>query len=105
MSAFTEAVESELEGVEAVSVGACPRCQECGLEDVDTMDCPEYESAGEPSFSWSQCEGCGSTFGGDRYPAHGFVEGSLIHFEVCIDCLMYIANGEEPETWQRHPSR
>ena len=32
------------------------------LEDVDAVN-----AAQEPSFSWSPCQGCGSTLGGDRY--------------------------------------
>lgn len=36
-----------------------------GLEVVPTGE-------GEGSFSWSSCDGCGSTLGGDRHEAVGF---------------------------------
>ena len=91
MSAFTDAVELELAGVEAVSVGGCEGCDDCGT--------------GEPeaAFSWSSCDGCGSTFGGDRYPGHGLIDGEMYHLELCVDCVQYIANGDEPDEWRRSP--
>ena len=98
MSQFSDAVDTYLRGIEHVSPGTCPGCEACGLEDVDSMDAPEYEQAGEPSFSWSPCECCGSHLGGDRHPAHGFYQGEIIHLDVCVDCLFYLAYGDEPET-------
>lgn len=96
MSNFAERVERELDGLAHVSVGACPTCDDCGLGDVETMDDPRYESAGEPHFSWSDCEACGSSLGGDRHPAHGvaspLVGGELIHLNICTDCLFFLAN-------------
>ena len=65
------------------------------------MEDERYELASEPSFSWAPCECCGSSLGGDRYPAHGIdpddANGSVVHLDVCADCLMYLANGDEPE--------
>jgi hypothetical protein len=60
------------------------------------------EVADEGSFSRQYCECCGSALGGNRYAAHGWLDGitdieHLIHLEICQDCLMYLANGEEPE--------
>lgn len=101
---------SYLEGTEFFSVGTCKGCAECG--DVNP------ESGDEGSFSWSGCETCGSSLGGDRYAAHGYVRipqtvrryqspysdkpaqtyvrkvRTLVHFDVCADCLQYFANGE-----------
>ena len=85
--AFIEAIEGHLEGVAFFSVGASEQCP----------DCPEYD---EGNFSWSACESCGSTLGGNRYAAHGIIDGDVYHFDVCVDCLMYHANGEVPETWE-----
>jgi hypothetical protein len=34
-------------------------------------DDPDAPSS-EPSFSWAKCDGCGSSKGGDRYPATGW---------------------------------
>ena len=101
MTKFVKAVERNLEGVFFFSVGGCPGCSECGLED-DAED-----THVEASFSWSRCESCGSTLGGDRHPAHGVVattedearDGAIEHFEVCVDCLLFHANGDEPEDW------
>ncbi len=94
---YAEKVAHYLEGLN-VSTGACTGCAECGLEDCDDMNTPEYESAGEPNFSWSQCDGCGSTLGGDRHPAHGLTNtGDIIHLDVCVDCVFYITYGDLPE--------
>lgn len=98
MSAFTEAVERGLKGLEFVSTGACHGCHECGLAtercpkcrgfgevdyapcdyckgdgevDVSPNDTRRIDIANEPYFSWSSCDSCGSHLGGDRHPAHG----------------------------------
>jgi hypothetical protein len=34
----------------------------------------EEEDDSEGWFSWQPCDGCGSTLGGDRYPATGWTE-------------------------------
>lgn len=63
----------------------------------------------EPNFSWSQCDSCGSTLGGDREPAtmipHDYKAGedTMIDVSICPDCVQAWANGESPETWQQHP--
>lgn len=84
---------SQVEELEFVSVGICPSCLVC----QDTWNMPEDELQtawtdctvnDEGGFSWSPCEGCGSTLGGNRYAAHGRTpDGTLIHFDVCGDCL------------------
>ena len=99
MSAYTESVEHALGGIIAVSVGPCPGCAECGLEDEPDMDCEAYEAAGEASFG-RDCDCCDSTLAGDMHPAHGLIDGNpdeLIHLKACVDCVQFIANGEEPE--------
>lgn len=91
MSKFTEAVERELFGVEFFSVGSCEECEEC-------RDGGDHEE-----FSWSECDSCGSRLGGERHAAHGIIgrtmefKGNLYHFVVCSDCLMFHANGDEPD--------
>jgi hypothetical protein len=96
MTTYTDNVESTLGGL-PVATGARPGCQDCGLpEDATDEQCQRAE---ESSFSWSPCEACGSTLGGDRHPAHGtFTDDSIVHLDICTDCLFYIANGDEPET-------
>ena len=104
MSEYTDSVAHYLEGLD-VDVGFCPGCRECGCdcEDADSCDC-DPDVMDEGHFSWSQCDGCGSRFGGDRYSAHGITrEGKILHLDVCSDCLMYLANGEEPEEWSVAP--
>jgi hypothetical protein len=82
----------------------CLRCNADGWLDVEPgdphllLDYELQEIAGEASFSWSDCDSCGSGLGGDRLPAHGLnSKEELVHLRVCVDCVHYIANGEEPE--------
>lgn len=99
MSAFTDAFERGTEGLRAFSVGACPGCSTCGLDDEPTEE--EREVADESYFSWSDCDTCGSSLGGDRHPAHYLNEENEVeHLDVCTDCLMFAANGDEPESWE-----
>ena len=60
----------------------------------------------EPSFSHGSCGICGSHLGGDREVWHAIIpdeNGSVIGREIlhsddaCIDCVVYLANGDEPE--------
>ena len=55
----------------------------------------------EGYFSWSPCELCGSTLGGDRetLEVENFSNNTLT-LDVCVDCVMYVANGDEPEDWR-----
>lgn len=95
MSKFTDAVDSNLEGLEHISVGYASHdlCDECPEEQDENVGDEGY-------FSWSACDSCGSSLGGTRYAAHARdKDGNLLHLNVCVDCLMYHANGEEPETW------
>lgn len=51
----------------------------------------------EPSFSWTECDVCGCTLGGDRESWH-YVDkqGEVQHAEgACTDCVVYLANGDE----------
>lgn len=89
---YKESVKRGLDGLQFVSTGACPGCEDCDLP----ADCSDHdrELAEEPSFSWSACDCCGSTLGGNRHPAHGRDKnGDLMHLEVCQDCLYYINYG------------
>jgi len=101
VSAFIESIERNLHGCEAFSVGACPGCDSCGLDDEPTDDA--HDLANEAHFSWHACDSCGSTFGGDRHPAHFLHEKEIVHLRVCTDCLFFHANGDEPDEWRQHP--
>lgn len=121
---FKAAIEHNLKGLSHVSTGACKGCAECGLEakecrkcDGDGKDwqhghpdspCPtcngegeieptdrECDSASEGSFSWSSCDACGSTLGGNREPAHGVMaDGGILHLDICTDCLYFLNYGQ-----------
>lgn len=92
-SKYEAAVDHNLKGLHAISTGACPSCPDCGLGE----DCSDHdrELAEESSFSWSECESCGSTLGGNRHPAHALdKENRLYHLMVCEDCLYYLNYGQ-----------
>ncbi len=58
---------------------------------------------GDLGFSWSACDCCGSSLGGDRFKACHYNPETkeTIDLEICVDCLMYITNGDLPETWRQ----
>jgi len=103
-------IERNLEGIVFFSVGACPGCESCyGFSGVDAADPDnptedEQDMANESHFSWRSCESCGSGLGGDRHPAHGYLADKsgkatddLLHLDVCVDCLLFHANGDTPD--------
>ena len=108
MNDFTDAMDRQLEGLEFVSSGAIAGCPECWGGFTDQDDDNAREIAEEPSFSWASCDSCGSHLGGDRHPAHGWLTidaklaplHTLVHLDICTDCLMYLANGDEPDEWE-----
>ena len=90
---YEAAVKHNTAGLTHVSTGACPGCDECGLS-KDASD-RDRELAEEPGFSWSSCDCCGSSLGGDRHPAHGVdKDGGIVHFQVCQDCVYYLNYGQ-----------
>lgn len=114
---YTDAVSTGLDGMRGVSSGTCPGCTECmdidGYTDEDkhredwrTYDMP---SGGE-GFSWRPCGVCKTALGGNRHVWHwidGGDEhgkgGEIVHeSDMCTDCVLYLANGDEPEAWSKH---
>jgi hypothetical protein len=103
MSAYTDRVDRNLEGLEFVSPGLCPSCPECqaayGAEPREffaaVMSGDVFDEGG---FSWSGCGICGNTLGNTLYSWHARDEaGKLIHGDdMCGDCVCYVANGDEP---------
>lgn len=63
------------------------------------------EISEEGGFSSSSCGICGTNLAGDRFIGHALDEnGELMHFDDgCVDCVLYISNGDEPEEWRRFP--
>ena len=105
LSEYAQAIKDNLEGLEFISAGLCGTCPNC-QRDYGMAPRAFYTTVrngdvyDEGGFSWQPCEACGSSLGGNRYTAHGFdQEDNLIHFSVCEDCLLYIANNDEPEEW------
>jgi hypothetical protein len=94
MNQFKLAVEMYCKGIDIVNVGCAG--SECEYSDGDE------DHQCESSFSWSQCDSCGTSLGGDRHP--GFMcwqdeadNWQDIAVELCTDCVMYHANGDVPE--------
>ena len=103
MGTFANRVNKYLEGVDHVNVGICAECADCDTVDKTDEEMQEIYAVGdEGHFSWHSCECCGSTLGGQRYAAHGFIHtptgDQLIHLDVCEDCVMFIEYGDEPES-------
>ncbi len=106
---FTESVAHNTQGLEAITTGPCPGCETCRKDyDYPTMEAlAEAWTTGdldsEPHFSWSACDLCGSTLGGDREVWHAIDKnGEIIHGDnACTDCVMYLANGDIPEDWSQ----
>jgi hypothetical protein len=103
---YVKSVEKNTRGLEHISIGPCPGCDVCrwqyGYEHQDDFD-NDLENGvitTEPHFSMYECEICGDPLGGDRYEWHGVdkVTNEVLHFDsCCVDCLMYISNGDLPK--------
>lgn len=107
---YQKAVERGLEGLRYVSVGVCPGCERCRDELAEDMTMPEFAeawSSGEveyfADFDSCSCGICGSSLGGNRHVWHWVDDQDEIQHEddACTDCVMYLANGDEPEEWRR----
>lgn len=98
---FLQDFQDHTAGIEHISTGIYSKCSDCqSAWDMDEAAleaaCANDEVIDEGGFSWSQCDTCGSHLGGNRYAAHGFIGERVIHLDVCEDCLIYIANGDQP---------
>lgn len=97
-----------------IAPSAAPGCVECfpWLEDCseDALTESDLDMANEGSFSWSDCDGCGSPLGGTRYNAHAIHReafgpnakrpNDVTHINICEDCLCFHANGDIPKNWE-----
>ncbi len=114
-SPFVQAFVKGLEGLQAVSSGVCPGCETCreslGYESLKALHkaWQTGETPDESHFSWSPCDVCGCRLGGDRHiwhaipgqPGENLKGKEILHFEgMCTDCVLFYANGDEPEHWQ-----
>ena len=92
---YLEAITHNFPDHHDISPGACPGCETCGLEEDCSQE--QLDMMSEGSFSWRACDCCGSTLGGNRYPAHWLDENKeIMHEEICHDCVLYLANGDLP---------
>lgn len=105
MSAFTDAIQANVGELKAVSTGVYPGCETCRDQLAPTLSMEEFDELWGPGddtrFSWSPCDICGTTLGGDREVWHYLDENNEICHEdnACTDCVMYLANGYEPDEW------
>ena len=106
MSAFTDALDHNMAGLTNINPGfasSCPDCRHAYGFDSEAGAESAYEAglSDEGSFSWHSCECCGTHLGGNRSAMHAFDEaGTLYHLEACDDCVIYFANGDEPDEWE-----
>ena len=111
MSKFTDAIEQNWPDY-VISPGNSPEmeCCQAAHDWADPENSDHWGMADEGSFSWSECESCGSKLGGDRYDAHAIHReafgpnakqpGNIHHIEICTDCILFHANGDEPDDWE-----
>ena len=107
--AFVAAVDRGLEGMEPVSPGLSASCEVCrtahgDISEEEFRELLEHGGADdEGGFSWHRCDSCNTGLGGNRSAAHGFTtingEDTLVHLDICDDCMLYLANGDLPERW------
>ena len=103
MSKFTDSIDSNLAGIDHVATGLASCCGECcsafGLDEDEMREgCETGAIFDEGGFSSSGCDSCGSNLAGDLFAAHGFDKhDDVIHLDICVDCLLFHANGDEPE--------
>ena len=94
MSDYTDRVEANLKGLKAVSTGVCPGCEVCAEDHGFGENMEDFEHA------WSSCGICGNHLSGTMHVWHWVDdEGEIMHeTDACVDCVVYLANGEEPES-------
>lgn len=100
MSQFTDKVTAfcKFEGIFSITTKHCPGCEDrrdTGQQRRETDETPAHCCV--PFFSHSSCECCGG-LAGDRYECNAYHEesGQILEYDICIDCLVWFANGEEP---------
>ena len=86
---YEEAVNSffRMEGINSLSTTS--------EEEPVCLGCKEEQSS-EPFFSWSSCDCCGSTLGGNRYHVSGYNQEfkQIFCYDVCPDCYYYAEYGQ-----------
>lgn len=80
---------------------------QCYLTAIENHTEPGYHwsvGEGDNGFSYEPCDSCGTKLGGNRFcavqinpTAPGPFGDRVIQCSICEDCLMFHANGDEPE--------
>lgn len=84
----------EREGINCISTMP-PNCPECG-EELVCCECPEHGTPNtEPYFSWSSCDCCHTSLGGNRQDSWGYHPESkqIFEYTICEDCVYYLEYG------------
>lgn len=92
---FETRFKEGMEDISHFSSGSAIRsCRQCVQSEYDAEAFQGEDTRQiEPYFSWSPCEICGSTLGGDREACHGIYNGSMIHIVACADCVYFAEYG------------
>jgi len=63
---------------------------------MEQNDISSFSAQGEPFFSASPCEVCGSKLGGNRYQCNAIQSetGDIITFNACVDCVYFVDMGQ-----------
>ena len=79
----------EREGIRNLSTGHLV-CPECGIV-LWGGKCPIHGLVNEPYFSYSVCDCCGTSLGGDREHATGYnpTTKQIQEYTICEDCAYY----------------
>lgn len=85
-------------GIQNLTAGllSCPDCLIPWNEEDQCPDCGMDRDAAEESyFSWSSCDCCGTSLGGNRVDATGYnpTTEEILEFTVCEDCIYYAEYG------------
>ena len=103
MTAFATAIGHNLRRMSHISTGRLHECVECNPDTSEAGQKKDQPLDDEGSFSRYGCDSCGSPMAGMRYAAHGVLKlesgAAIIHLDICMDCLSFHANGDEPEVW------
>lgn len=68
-----------------------------GITNLSIQNIDEDGEQEEPSFSWSYCDVCGSSLGGNRYTCNGYnptTKEVQSDYEVCSNCYYFAEYGK-----------
>ena len=86
-----EAVQREQENGGTLVPASC-------VHDYEDGPCGDCEACSQTAeFSSQACEVCNSRLAGSRHAAALISASEPLYYSVCIDCLLFLANGDLPE--------